>query len=128
MAVTLHEKFARAVRSARRSKGLSQAEAAERIGIAVEAYGRLERGVVLPRAETLVHMADVFEVTCDALLGLDAGSGGPLIAREGTTQAVSPELRRVIAQLDGLNASSLRLVAQTIRALRSSSVQGRTKN
>jgi transcriptional regulator with XRE-family HTH domain len=128
MAVTLHEKFARAVRSARRSKGLSQAEAAERIGIAVEAYGRLERGVVLPRAETLVNMADVFGVTCDALLGLEATPGGALVAREVLTQNGSPELRRVIAQLDGLNASTLRLVAQTIRALRSASVQGRTKS
>jgi transcriptional regulator with XRE-family HTH domain len=44
---------------------------AHRIGLSIEAYGRLERGRVLPRVSTLVRLAKVLGVPLDALLGLD---------------------------------------------------------
>jgi transcriptional regulator with XRE-family HTH domain len=67
----LHETFARALRSAREACGWSQAEVAHRIGLSIEAYGRLERGRVLPRVSTLVRLAKVLGVPLDALLGLE---------------------------------------------------------
>ena len=66
----LHQTFARALRSAREACGWSQAEVAHRIGLSIEAYGRLERGRVLPRVSTLVRLAKVLGVPLDALLGL----------------------------------------------------------
>ena len=70
----LHETFAAALRSARVASGWSQADLADRIGLSVEAYGRLERGRVLPRASTLVRLARTLHVGVDDLLGLRADS------------------------------------------------------
>lgn len=82
----LHETFAASLRCARMASGWSQAELAERIGLSVEAYGRLERGRVLPRASTLVQLARVLHVGVDDLLGLRQNAAqdarlGPLIGR-----------------------------------------------
>lgn len=77
----LHQTFASALRAARDACAWSQAELAERVGMSIEAYGRLERGRVLPRAGTLVRLSRALQVPVDELLG--AGAAGP--------QAGSPE-------------------------------------
>ncbi len=66
----LHQAFTAALRAAREACGWSQADLAGRAGISVEAYGRLERGRVLPRASTLVRLARALNVRVDDLLGL----------------------------------------------------------
>lgn len=68
----LHETFASALRTARDACAWSQAELAERVGMSIEAYGRLERGRVLPRAATLVRLAHALQVPLDQLLGWGA--------------------------------------------------------
>jgi transcriptional regulator with XRE-family HTH domain len=119
MPLSLREKFARAVRASRKQSGLSQAEAAERAGIASEAYGRLERGAVLPRAETLVSLSQTFGVTCDQLLGLSNGKDHGLVGAADSALAKDPELRRLITQLDGLSPRTLHLIGNVLRAIRS---------
>lgn len=107
----LHQTFATALRSAREACGWSQADLADRVTLSVEAYGRLERGRVLPRAATLVRLARTLDVGVDDLLGLhDAGSSNKgesddLRLRAALTRLreASPEdLRFLVGVLDEL--------------------------
>ena len=96
----VRQRFAATLRSARDGLGLSQEDLAERVELSVEALGRLERGRVLPRAETLLRIADATGLSVDALLGRVAPVPGEdpyfgeLLAR--TTQA---ERRFLVAVL-----------------------------
>ena len=54
--------------SARRSLGLTQAEAAERAGISDRAYADMERGTVNMRVETLLRVCEALYLTPDELL------------------------------------------------------------
>ena len=55
-----------AVATARRRKGLTQEDLAERIGISRNAVGNIETGqVFLPRPYTLRAIADALDVTVD---------------------------------------------------------------
>lgn len=108
----LHQTFATALRSAREACGWSQADLADRTALSVEAYGRLERGRVLPRAATLVRLARALEVGVDDLLGLHdamAGNGngetGDLRLRAAMTrlrEATPEDLRFLVGVLDEL--------------------------
>ena len=66
--------FALALRSVRATLGLSQEELAARVALSTEAYGRLERGRVLPRVASLLRLAEETGLSVDALLG--RGRGG----------------------------------------------------
>jgi len=97
----LHESFASALRLAREACGLSQAELAERIDLSVEAYGRLERGRVLPRAVTLVRIAGALNVTTDELLGC-ARDGATEAAQDRHARAFTVKLREATPEDLGL--------------------------
>ncbi len=63
--------LAQALRTRRFARSITQAELAERVGISLEAYSRLERGQSLPSFPTLMRVCEVLETTPNALL-LDA--------------------------------------------------------
>ena len=97
---TLKKVFAQQLREARNARGLNQTEAAARAGIATEAFGRLERGRVLPSSKTLVKLARALDVRIDVLLGLDESRHRS--RREETNDAsVRRTLRRLRSQLKG---------------------------
>jgi transcriptional regulator with XRE-family HTH domain len=109
--------FARELREARSARGLTQAEAAERAGIAVEVYGRLERARALPRADTLVRLAVALHVSADGLLGRDpspswVGAGEPQVE-----YADRPEVRRLLRRLEGASPRTVRLLAAVAWAI-----------
>lgn len=115
MSKSLAASFARELKAARRARGWTQAELAERVGIATEVCGRLERGATLPRARTLVRLAETLSVSTDQLLGRTSGrvgeEGRPLAARESDAEyAGSPELRRLLRRLEGESPRTLRLL------------------
>jgi transcriptional regulator with XRE-family HTH domain len=64
------------IAKARRSLDLTQEEAAERIGITVEYYGRVERGRALPSLFTFVQISVALQVSADSLISL-----GEIMAR-----------------------------------------------
>ena len=98
-----------AARAARMKTGLTQAEVAELLGIATEVYGRLERGAMLPSVETLMRISASLGVPPNQLLGL----GGPEERGVERSEARrdSPELRRLLRRVEGLDRRKLRLLS-----------------
>ena len=82
-----------AAREARQQRGLTQGEVADRVGIAMEVYGRIERGVLLPSIQTFLGMCRVLEADARALLGLKE-PGSSTAPRQ--TPEEPPHLRRLM--------------------------------
>lgn len=79
-------------RAARLQRGLTQAEVADRIGIAMEVYGRIERGVLLPSIQTFLGICHVLEADPRVLLGLSGLGSAP---RSRQTPEDPPHVRRL---------------------------------
>jgi len=60
----------KAAREARLKLKLTQADVAERVNLVAEVYGKIERGVMLPSAPTLIKLRTALGVTADYLMGL----------------------------------------------------------
>jgi transcriptional regulator with XRE-family HTH domain len=122
MSKSLAASFARELKAARHARGWTQAELAERVGIAIEVCGRLERGATLPRADTLVRLAEALGVSTDLLLGRTsrrAGDAGhtPAAGEPDVEYADSPEMRRLLRRLEGESPRTLRLLEAFISSL-----------
>ncbi|ACY13208.1 helix-turn-helix domain-containing protein [Haliangium ochraceum] len=59
-----------AVRDGRKAFGLTQEQAAERLDICVDYYGRVERGIAIPSVSMLRRLAVAFGLDGNVLLGL----------------------------------------------------------
>lgn len=118
--VALAAIFGRNLRAQRDRRGLTQREVARELGIAAEAYGRLERGLALPRAQTLVALAELLEVSIDSLLGVAVAHSRreqTLVEEVGEPKARyriagRAELRRLVRRLETLGPGEIRLFAQ----------------
>lgn len=120
MQVQLSGVFAAALKGARQARRWTQAELAERAGMAVEAYGRLERGLVLPRAQTLVALAEALNTSTDFLLGRDSAALHALRApglRVSEPDKDSVEVRRLIRRLRKAKPRTIRLASSFVAAL-----------
>ena len=62
-----------ALREARLKAELTQADVADRVGVATEVYGRIERGNLTPSVPNLRKLCMVLRVDASAALGLEAG-------------------------------------------------------
>lgn len=62
--------FSARLREARQKAGMTIPQVSKSFGVTWEAYARLERGLTLPRSETLLRVARFFDVSTDWLLGL----------------------------------------------------------
>ena len=103
-----------AVRTARVRAGLTQEDVAERIGMASEVYGRMERGQMLPRVENLRRLCLVLNVPPHELLGLEtmAPGKGELPREEGRARSDDPaDMRRLLRRLRRLNANQVKLLS-----------------
>lgn len=117
MDIELASMMGAAARAARVRMGLTQADIAERIGMASEVYGRLERGHMLPSVQNLRRLCMVLNVPPHELLGLgdsfaspppvkDKLAGAPVKPREDDT----PEMRRLMRNLRKLSPVQLKLM------------------
>ncbi|GEL72537.1 hypothetical protein MVI01_43210 [Myxococcus virescens] len=106
----------RAARDARLRLGLTQSDVAERMGMAMEVYSRLERGKMLPRTQTLRRLCDVLEVSADTLLGVGRPDGAPVTPRK-TVKEDPVELRRMTRKLRELEPGQLRAVSRVVNAV-----------
>ena len=102
--VEIATRFGQNLTRCRRQVGLSQEELGFRASLHRTEIGMLERGIRLPRIDTLVKLAGALEVSAGDLLdGLDWTPGGPRVgqfrvrddcAAEPEPQAKQPTLRR----------------------------------
>jgi transcriptional regulator with XRE-family HTH domain len=116
-----------AVRNARVRAGLTQEDVAERIGMASEVYGRMERGQMLPRVENLRRLCLVLNVPPHELLGLDASDfRGPFSAEDVKPRADdSADMRRLLRRLRKLSATQVKLLSQISGAMMARGRHGR---
>lgn len=124
--------FSKRLRERRESAGLRQADIAAIVGLSEEPYARLERGMALPRVETLVALARALNMTSDSLLGIAAVGDVPTVSEPSAKDATgvesdvepvvepvaeSPDFRRLLRSARKLDARSLNLVAQLSETL-----------
>ncbi|MFY2560476.1 helix-turn-helix domain-containing protein [Corallococcus terminator] len=107
-----------AARVARLRLGLTQGDVADRVGMAMEVYSRLERGKMLPRAQTLKRLCDALQVSSDTLLGVGRGGASltPVSSRKPARED-PVELRRMTRKLRELEPSQLRAVSRVVNAV-----------
>src|SRR6218665_3222801 len=72
MAKKLATRLGECARAARQRLNLTQEDVAERVGIATEVYGRLERGNMLPSVPTFRKLCAVLSLSADEALGLSS--------------------------------------------------------
>jgi transcriptional regulator with XRE-family HTH domain len=108
-----------AARAARGRLELTQADVAERIDVATEVYGRLERGGMLPSVQTLLKLCHELHVSADELLGLAShGSGASSRASEPPPPAPErPEVRRLLRGVRQLDPAQVKLLGLVANAL-----------
>lgn len=83
-AISLQRRFAENVVLQRDRAGLSQGMAAERSGLHITQISLLERGLRLPRLNTIVKLAGAFEVEpCELLTGMTWRLARPTVERPG---------------------------------------------
>ncbi len=70
MSLNLALTIGHAIRAARQRAGFTQEEVARAIGLNPLAYGRLERGKLLPSPATLVLLSRVLDTPTEVLVGL----------------------------------------------------------
>lgn len=107
------------VRRARTQLRLTQQDAAERVGVSVEFYARIERGGTLPSVPTLQRLSTVLRTPSDVLLGSpsapalvahDSG-GSPMDAADDERGRL---LRRIVRRLDEADRETLTIVNQLL--------------
>ena len=112
MAKKLATRLGECARAARQRLNLTQEDVAERIGIATEVYGRLERGNMLPSVPTFRKLCAVLGLSADEALGLSSGSPvewtPPPPPPEGSEPA---ELRRLLRRARQLDRNSIRVLS-----------------
>jgi transcriptional regulator with XRE-family HTH domain len=88
------------------------------MGMAMEVYSRMERGKMLPRAQTLRRLCDVLQVSADTLLGVGRGPHAPLpLAPRRPAREDPLELRRMTRKLRELDPAQLRAVTRVVNAV-----------
>jgi transcriptional regulator with XRE-family HTH domain len=63
-----YEALGKRIRNQRRLLGMTQEELSERVGVSCSFIGHIERGSRKLSLETLVHISDALNISCDALL------------------------------------------------------------
>lgn len=71
MSMKLHDN----IKQHRKERGLTQEQLSEALGVTVGAVYKWENGRSVPEIEMLLQLADLFEVSLDALVGFEAQNG-----------------------------------------------------
>jgi transcriptional regulator with XRE-family HTH domain len=116
-----------AVRNARVRAGLTQEDVAERIGMASEVYGRMERGQMLPRVENLRRLCLVLNVPPHELLGLDPSEFQGTFSLEQFKPRADDtiDMRRLLRRMRKLTPTQVKLLSQIAGAMMA---RGRFRN
>lgn len=124
----LAQSIGKAARKARLSLGLTQEDAAERIGVSVEFYSRIERGAALPSLATFVRMAYVLNLSSEVMIGRRKAEDGEFQLSPDLLppqREERPEVRRVIRRLRNASPGTLRFVAMLLKEMEQVQSEGR---
>lgn len=64
--------FGHKLRELRESKGLTQEQLAEKVGITANAIGQFERGKIFPNYETIANIINVLDIDANLLFSRDS--------------------------------------------------------
>lgn len=97
-------------RAARQRLGLTQEDVAERVSLATEVYGRLERGNNLPSLPTFRRICVVLKVSADELLALAEEAAQVPPPAGAALEVPHPELRRLLRRVERLPKEHVRVL------------------
>jgi transcriptional regulator with XRE-family HTH domain len=106
-----------ALREARLKAELTQADVADRVGVATEVYGRIERGNLTPSVPNLRKLCMVLRVDASAALGLEAGEAAAWLMESKPPSGESPRLRRLLRILRQMDDKQLTTIGYVARSL-----------
>lgn len=105
----LSQHIGQRVRQLRIAKGLTQRDLAIQIGMTVQAFARMERGLSLPSFPTFIRVCQLLDTTSDFLLGFDEQEVEPLETDEHTRA-----LARLQAQARDLDTRAIKTLEQVV--------------
>jgi transcriptional regulator with XRE-family HTH domain len=101
-----------AARAARVLANLTQEDVAERVGLATEVYGRLERGGMLPSVPTLKKLCETLRISADVLMGLTPAQENFWTKQAPAKRPEEPaSIRRLVRTVRKLSPAELRLIS-----------------
>jgi transcriptional regulator with XRE-family HTH domain len=104
-------------REARERLGLTQAQAAKKVGLAPGVYGRIERGDMMPSVPSLRRICLVLGISSDALLELKPSQVAAAVDEAPSEESLSPELRRVVHQLRTWSPKRLKVLSKVLTVI-----------
>lgn len=90
------------LKNLRKIKGITQEELAIRLNVVRQTISRWEKGLSVPDADTLIKLADFFEVSVSELLGVT-------VEKEVDSNIIADQLSRINEQLAAKNRRSHRI-------------------
>ncbi|MDP9048429.1 MAG: helix-turn-helix domain-containing protein [Bacteroidota bacterium] len=87
------------IRTIRHQRGWSQEDVANRLGISIPAFSKIETGVTDINLSRLEQIANIYEINVVNLLALDAGPVEPQISNQSILQKKIVERELEIANL-----------------------------
>ena len=112
----LRASIGRNARAARLRLRLSQADVAASVGLAMEVYGRLERGLMAPSVGTLWRLCVALGMSADAAFGLES-SEAPAAAL-APAQPQGAGMRRLVRRASARSPASVRVLALVAATMR----------
>lgn len=114
--------FAEHLRTLRSQRQLTQVRLAQLLGVSPRVYNRWENGDAVPHFDTIVQIAEVLQVSLDALAGRNASAD--------THRLRNPELHQLYQQVDELpdedQQALLLLIDRLVKSSRVSRAVGAT--
>jgi transcriptional regulator with XRE-family HTH domain len=105
------------LRAARARAAWTQADVAERVGVATEVYGRMERGHLTPSVPNLRKLCAVLRMDAGAALGLESTGTAVWLKEPVPVAEESPRMRRLmrtLRQMDDQKLAAVSVVARTL--------------
>lgn len=90
------------IKNLRKTKGITQEELAIRLNVVRQTISKWEKGLSVPDADTLIKLADFFEVSVSELLG-------STVEKEVDSNIIADQLSRINEQLATKNRRSHRI-------------------
>ena len=108
-------------REARERLGLTQAQAAKKVGLVPGVYGRIERGDMMPSVPSLRRICLALGISSDALLKLSPSQVAAKVDEAPSEEYLSPELRRIVHQLRTWPPKRLKVLSKVLTVIATTS-------